>query len=93
MGLNLNNIMLGSEDSKQLADFYTKVLGARVAWRNDKSANPLMKIYIGDFGLSIIKWPADVPKFDIPHAIHWAYRVEPAKAEETVEYIRSCGID
>jgi len=28
MGLNLNNIMLGSEDSKRLADFYTKVLGA-----------------------------------------------------------------
>ena len=27
MGLNLNNIMLGSEDSKQLADFYTQVLG------------------------------------------------------------------
>src|SRR5688572_14638998 len=28
MALNLNNIMLGSEDSKKLADFYTKVLGA-----------------------------------------------------------------
>jgi predicted enzyme related to lactoylglutathione lyase len=26
--LNLNNIMLGSEDSKKLGDFYTKVLGA-----------------------------------------------------------------
>ncbi|HEV2760798.1 MAG TPA: VOC family protein [Acidimicrobiales bacterium] len=28
MTLNLNSIMLGSEDSKRLADFYTKVLGA-----------------------------------------------------------------
>lgn len=28
MALNLNSIMLGSEDSKQLAAFYTKVLGA-----------------------------------------------------------------
>ena len=28
MTLDLNNIMLGSEDSKQLADFYTNVLGA-----------------------------------------------------------------
>ena len=28
MALNLNSIMLGSEDSKRLADFYTKVLGA-----------------------------------------------------------------
>ena len=81
------------EDLDRTAEFYTKVLGARVAWRNDKSANPLMKVYIGEFGLSIIKWPPDVPKFDIPHAFHWAYRVEPAKAEETVEYIRSLGIE
>ena len=28
MALNLNTVMLGSEDSKALADFYTKVLGA-----------------------------------------------------------------
>ncbi len=28
MASNLNNIMLGSEDSKRLADFYAKVLGA-----------------------------------------------------------------
>ena len=28
MGLNLNNVMLGSEDSKRLADFYGKILGA-----------------------------------------------------------------
>jgi len=28
MALSLNSIMLGSEDSKQLADFYSKVLGA-----------------------------------------------------------------
>ncbi len=27
MALNLNNVMLGSEDSKKLADFYTQVLG------------------------------------------------------------------
>ncbi len=27
MGLNLNNVMLGSEDSKRLADFYSNVLG------------------------------------------------------------------
>jgi len=27
MGLDLSNIMLGSEDSKKLADFYTQVLG------------------------------------------------------------------
>ena len=27
MALNLNNVMLGSEDSKRLADFYAQVLG------------------------------------------------------------------
>lgn len=28
MALNLNNVMLGSEDSRRLAEFYSKVLGA-----------------------------------------------------------------
>ena len=81
------------QDLDRTLAFYTKLLGARLAWRNDKSENPLMKLYIGDFGLSIIKWPKDVARFDIPHAIHWAYRVDPARAEETVEYIRAQGIE
>lgn len=81
------------EDLDRTAEFYTRVLGARLAWRNDKSENPLMKMYIGDFGLSIIKWPPNEPRIVVPHAIHWAYRVDPATAEQTVEYIRSCGID
>jgi catechol 2,3-dioxygenase-like lactoylglutathione lyase family enzyme len=80
------------QDLDRTLEFYTKLLGAKLEWRNDKSENPLMKIYIGDFGLSIIKWPPNIPKFEIPHAIHWAYRVDPAKAEETVEYIKSQGI-
>ena len=80
------------QDLDRTLDFYTKLLGAKLEWRNDKSENPLMKIYIGDFGLSIIKWPPNIPKFEIPHAIHWAYRVDPAKAEETVDYIKSLGI-
>ena len=81
------------EDLDRTTEFYTKAIGARVAWRNDQSANPLMKLYIGDFGLSIIKRPPNEPKgSDIPHAIHWAYRVDPAKAEETIEYIKSLGI-
>ncbi len=81
------------EDLDRTTEFYTKVFGAQVAWRNDKSKNPLMKLYIGNFGLSIIKWPPDQPRIKIPHAIHWAYQVEPAKAEETVEYIKSLGIE
>lgn len=36
MALNLNSIMLGSEDPKRLADFYTKVLGApNPDWSDD----------------------------------------------------------
>ena len=80
------------EDLDRTTEFYTKVLGAKVAWRNDQSKEPLMKLYIGDFGLSIIKWPKDQPRIEIPHAIHWAYRVDPASAEQTIEYIKSCGI-
>jgi len=81
------------EDLDRTTEFYTRVLGARLAWRNDNSTNPLMKLYIGDFGLSIIKWPPDEPRVNIPHALHWSYRVVPAKAEETIEYIRSCGVE
>jgi catechol 2,3-dioxygenase-like lactoylglutathione lyase family enzyme len=82
------------EDLDRTAEFYTKVLGARVAWRNDGSKSPLMKVYIGDFGLSIIKRPDDQPKSDvIPFAVHWSYRVDWKKAEEVVDYIKSCGIE
>ena len=34
--MNLNNIMLGSEDSKRLADFYAKVLGDPVSEWSDE---------------------------------------------------------
>lgn len=38
MALNLNNIMLNSEDSKKLADFYTHVLGEpETAWSDEAS--------------------------------------------------------
>ena len=37
MSLNLDNIMLGSEDSKKLGDFYTKVLGDPVAEWSDEA--------------------------------------------------------
>ena len=81
------------EDLDRTVEFYTKVLGARLAWRNDKSKNPLIKLYIGDFGLSIIKRPPDSPIVEIPHAIHIAFSADPATAEETIEYVKSCGIE
>jgi len=81
-----------SDDLDRTIEFYTKVLGAKLEWRLDKDKNPLIKLYIGDFGLSIIKRPPDVPKTELPHAIHFAYLAEPGAAEEVVEHIKSCGV-
>ncbi len=52
MGLNLNNIMLGSEDSKRLADFYARVLGApNPDWSDE--ANGWFGFQAGDGSLAI----------------------------------------
>jgi catechol 2,3-dioxygenase-like lactoylglutathione lyase family enzyme len=82
------------DDLDRTIEFYTKVLGAKLAWRNEAGSRmPLIKLYVGDFGLSIIKRPADQPKHEIDHAIHLAFRVDWKTAEETVEYIKSCGVE
>jgi catechol 2,3-dioxygenase-like lactoylglutathione lyase family enzyme len=81
------------DDLDRTIEFYQKALGAKLEWRNDKSENPLIKMYVGDFGLSIIKRPPGEPKREIPHSIHWAYRCSWEKAEETIAHIRSLGID
>ncbi len=52
MALNLNNIMLGSEDPKALADFYSKVLGApNPDWSDE--ANGWFGFRAGDGSLAI----------------------------------------
>lgn len=52
MGLNLNNVMLGSEDSKRLADFYASVLGAADPDWSDE-ANGWFGFQAGDGSLAI----------------------------------------
>ena len=52
MALNLNSIMLGSEDSKQLADFYSKVLGPPNPQWSDE-ANGWFGFQAGHGGLAI----------------------------------------
>ena len=52
MALNLNNIMLGSEEPKKLADFYTKVLGAPDPDWSDE-ANGWFGFQAGDASLAI----------------------------------------
>lgn len=52
MGLNFNNIMLGSEDSKRLGDFYAKVLGPpNPDWSDE--ANGWFGFQAGDGGLAV----------------------------------------
>ncbi len=52
MALNLNNIMLGSEDPTKLADFYSGVLGAPdPAWSDE--ANGWFGFKVGDGSLAI----------------------------------------
>ncbi len=52
MGLNLNSIMLGSEDPKKLADFYSKILGSpNPEWSDE--ANGWFGFKAGDGGLAI----------------------------------------
>ncbi len=50
--MNLNSIMLGSEDSKRLADFYSKVLGdPNPEWSDE--ANGWFGFQAGEGGLAI----------------------------------------
>ena len=52
MALNLNSIMLGSEDPKKLADFYSKILGApNPDWSDE--ANGWFGFQAGGGGLAI----------------------------------------
>ena len=52
MGLNLNSVMLGSEDPKKLADFYREVLGSpNPEWSDE--ANGWFGFKAGEGGLAI----------------------------------------
>ncbi len=52
MALNLNNIMLGSEDSKRLADFYGQILGtANPDWSDPE--NGWFGFHAGDGTIAI----------------------------------------
>jgi predicted enzyme related to lactoylglutathione lyase len=52
MALQLNNIMLGSEDSRELAGFYTKVLGApNPEWSDE--ANGWFGFQAGDGSIAV----------------------------------------
>jgi catechol 2,3-dioxygenase-like lactoylglutathione lyase family enzyme len=81
------------DDLDRTIEFYTKVLGAHLEWRAAGSKNQLIKLYIGDFGLSLIKRPANAPIAELQHPIHWAFLATPDEAEIAVEHVKSCGVD
>ncbi len=81
------------EDLDRCERFYVDVLGAKVEWKRDTGKTRLMKLYIGNFGLSIPERPKGSPKPDVPFAIHFAYRADPEHVDEYIEHIKSCGVE
>lgn len=81
------------EDLDRTQRFYTEVLGAKVEWRRDTGRTRLMKLYVGNLGLSIPERPKGSPKPDVPFAIHFAFKADPADVEESIEHVKSCGVE
>ncbi len=65
------------EDLGRTAEFYQRVLGAELKWRADTEKVSAIKLYVGDLGLSVLERKPGQPKAEIPHAIHFAYKVDP----------------
>src|SRR5262245_3629159 len=82
------------EDIERTIKFYTDVLDARLEWR---AALPwggtIIKLYIGDLGLSILERRKGAPKPDIPFPIHFGLRQDPVRVDECIVYIKSKGVE
>jgi predicted enzyme related to lactoylglutathione lyase len=90
MALNLNNIMLGSEDSKKLADFYTKVLGSpNPDWSDE--AGGWFGFQAGDGSLAIGPHSEVKGKSQQPGRIMLNFSTPDVKAE--FERIKALGAD
>jgi catechol 2,3-dioxygenase-like lactoylglutathione lyase family enzyme len=81
------------EDLGRTAEFYQRVLGAELKWRADTEKVSAIKLYVGDLGLSVLERKPGQPKAEIPHAIHFAYKVAPEEAEDCINHIKSCGVE
>ena len=81
------------EDLDRTIEFYTRVLGAKLQWRRNTGRTELCKLYIGNLGLSIPQRLAGAPKPEIPFAIHFAFAVDPAVADECIAHVKACGIE
>jgi predicted enzyme related to lactoylglutathione lyase len=90
MSLNLNSIMLGSEDPTKLAGFYTQVLGApNPAWSDE--ANGWFGFKAGDGGLAIGPHSEVTGRNQQPGRIMLMFATPDVKAE--FERIRDAGAE
>src|SRR5687767_3498935 len=78
-----------TEDLDRCERFYTEVLGAKVAWKRPG----LMKIYLGNVGMSIPERKSGAPKAEVPYAVHWAFRANHEHVLEYVEHMKACGVE
>lgn len=90
MALNLNSVMLGSEDSKKLADFYAKVLGAPNSDWSDE-ARGWFGFQAGDSGLVIGPHSEVSGRSQQPGRIMLNFSTPEVKAE--FERIKASGAD
>ena len=90
MALNLNNIMLGSEDSKKLAEFYTKVLGAANPDWSDE-ANGWFGFQAGDGSMAVGPHSEVTGKNQQPGRVMLTFSTPDVKAE--FERIKALGAE
>jgi predicted enzyme related to lactoylglutathione lyase len=90
MALNLNTVMLGSENPKQLADFYSKVLGApNPEWSDE--ANGWFGFKAGDGGIAIGPHSEVTGKNQQPGRVMMNFATADVKAE--FERIKEAGAE
>src|SRR5579862_3239438 len=81
------------EDIDRTIKFYTEALLAHLEWRGETPQGPIIKLYLGDLGLSILQRPTGSPPPQIPFAIHFGLRQDPRQVDECLAHLRAYGID
>jgi glyoxylase I family protein len=82
------------EDIDRTIAFYTSVLGAHLQWRGTTPwGGGIIKLYLGDLGLSILERKKGSPKPDIPWPIHFGLRQDPELVDQCIAHIKSKGVE
>ncbi len=80
------------EDIDRCIKWYTEVLGAKLEWRRETPKMKSIKMYVGNLGLSVHERKPGEP-YEVPFAIHFAYRVLPENADAAIAHVKSCGVE